>query len=73
LGFGPRATREHNGGAARSTCATRPAEIDQHSRELETRRVPDTFCISDTATQPLGRLPAIISTAGNVIGGAECD
>ena len=37
------------------------------------RRVPDTFCLSDTATQPLIHLAAIISTASNVIGGAERD
>ena len=35
------------------------------------RQVPDTFCLSDTAKQPLSRLPATVSTASNVVGGAE--
>ena len=37
------------------------------------RRMSDTSHLSDTATQPLSRFPATISTASNVIGGAERD
>jgi hypothetical protein len=37
------------------------------------RRMSDTPHLSDTATQPLSRFPATISTASNVIGGAERD
>ena len=60
-------------GLAVSTDATWQAEIDQPSQELGMRRMSDTPHLSDTATQPLSRFPATISTANNVIGGAERD
>jgi hypothetical protein len=37
------------------------------------RQMSDNSRLSDMDTEPLSRLPAIISTATNVVGGAERD